>query len=738
MSDGDSGAFDPLAYSQSQGASAFDPLAYSAQNADKPVSKEDAKHKDDEDEGAGPARLHKAVTEASTYMMGPIGPALVQQVTGLGATVGAGAKTAYDAVTGKVKSIADADDAAQDFIRRHTFTPDAGSDAAKVSSGLASPLDPINWPGLATDKVGEGVRYAMDRPLGHQMPDAVRSASDYLGPLTTGALDFGIAAAGARAPFLGKGASAAPTAALTDARLARLSDVHLPLEQTQGKTLPLALPAPAPEAAAPLTAAGAPRAPSWEPRDPEAPAPMVDSEPARGGLALTDSQRAQRAGILARTGQQTARESALAGDAGNAGTDWQLTKFNQEPAGQAAAEQFEHEKQALTAHAQRIVKATGGTLGTDEDALNARGETIDAPFAALRQWFKDRSREDYDSVKAKFGDNPVGPLADTEKLLKDPDFTESLLAKNQGHFLDSAARQYERIKALNPDGFTVDNAEHFRKFLNSVWTPETSSAIGRITDAIDGDVTKAAGADVYAGARARVELKHRLLDDPDGVSTLFDTDPRTPINRSTALNQIPDKLTRLPPAQFSNVLKTLDQMPEELQPQAQAAKAEIKAHLANKLLQAGSETRSGRPRQGQWESGAVTQVLKANSAKFREAFKDDPKSLAMIQDLDSAGRINQTDQAYPGAAAQAANAVKRGMMSHAITRGAAGAGASLGGALGSIAGPAGTAVGAATGAAAGEALGSRAGQSLGEGKALKSWQKRVTKLSDLMNGPESK
>jgi hypothetical protein len=235
---------------------------------------------------------------------------------------------------------------------------------------------------------------------------------------------------------------------------------------------------------------------------------------------------------------------------------------------------------------------------------------------------------------------------------------------------------------------------------------------------VDNDVLKGAGDDIYGPARARVQLEHKLLDDPNGVSKLFDSDPHAPINRATPYAKIPDTLWRLDPAQFSNVVETLKNMPPEVQPQAQAALSEIKAHGANKLLEAGSGT------QGQWAAPAVSKVLKANSAKMQTAFTDSPEVLADIRDLDSAGRILKTDQSYPGAAAQAANALKRGLMSHAISRGAG----SVGAAAGSIFGP----TGAAAGAAVGEAAGGRLGASLAERGALNRWGEKLVPLDQLV------
>src|SRR5581483_4049180 len=136
----------------------------------------------------------------------------------------------------------------------------------------------------------------------------------------------------------------------------------------------------------------------------------------------------------------------------------------------------------------------------------------------------------------------------------------------------------------------------FRQFLNTLWTPQTSSVIGRLKSALDDDVMKGAGEDIYGPARQLAQLQHQVLDNPTGVSKLLERDPQTPINRTTPFVKIPDTIARLDPSQFDNVLKTLDTMPEEIQPAAQAAKAEIKAHLADKVLDAGNST------SGQWNA----------------------------------------------------------------------------------------------------------------------------------------
>lgn len=452
-----------------------------------------------------------------------------------------------------------------------------------------------------------------------------------------------------------------------------------------------------------------------------------DSAPIEGGLPSDLSK--DRAAVLQRVGIENARNSALAGDAKAAATDFQLSKFD-EPAGAAAKAQFDAEKTALQRHAANIIDETGGTAGTDEDALHARGQTIAAPFDRLRQYFDTQKESAYKAAGERAAGAPIGSLENTGKLLKDPDFTETLLAKDQGSLLNSVQRQFQRFQALNPEGMTVENAENFRKWLNQVWTPENSSTLGKVKGALDEDVLKGAGEDIYGPARKIVQTEAQTLDNPKGVSKLMDFDPKNPLNRTTPYAKIPDTLTRLDPGQFDNVIKTLDTMPEELQSEAQAAKAEIKAHLANKVLDAGSST------QGQWNAPAVSKVIKANSAKLQSAFADQPETLEKIKDLESAGKILKVDQSYPGAAAQAANILKRGAMSSAVAKGGAMAGGSIGGTAGAIlGGPPGAVAGTTAGATIGGSLGGKVSQGMTERAALKKWQSGTTKLSDLLKSP---
>ncbi len=194
---------------------------------------------------------------------------------------------------------------------------------------------------------------------------------------------------------------------------------------------------------------------------------------------------------------------------------------------------------------------------------------------------------------------------------------------------------------------TPKQAEGIKQYNNSQWSPSTSGLIGKINGSIDNDTFSSAGGDIYKQARQMAALKYKTLDNPNGISKLMDTDPQTPINRVTPFNKIPDTLTRLSPDQFHHVISVLDNMPPEIQPLAQAAKNEIKGHMANQLLDAGSKT------QTQWDAPSVAKVYKNNTAKYPMVFNDN--ELSKIKDLRDAGDINFIKGGYPGAAIQGSN-----------------------------------------------------------------------------------
>jgi len=163
----------------------------------------------------------------------------------------------------------------------------------------------------------------------------------------------------------------------------------------------------------------------------------------------------------------------------------------------------------------------------------------------------------------------------------------------------------------------------------------------------------------------------------------------------------------MPVDQLSHVIETLKSAPDEVQPKAQAALAEIKSHFANQVRQVGSS------QAGQYNAKGVGNYLRANAARMGEVFS--PEEMAGFKNLHDAGQILAKDQSYPGAAVQGHNLVRAGVM-QGVQTGATAIGAGLGGPIG---------------AAMGNFVGGKAAQVIGDRGSLKAAQGRMTKLSDL-------
>lgn len=437
-------------------------------------------------------------------------------------------------------------------------------------------------------------------------------------------------------------------------------------------------------------------------------------------VTLPPEEQVARANILKSVGIEDARLSAIEGNPMAAASEYQMGRFN-EPAGQMAKAQFAAEKNALQAHTEGMVEKSGGSLGMDQESRLARGNSILAPLESLKQWFDDKTNQLYTEARTRAQGQQVTMSGTNDVLGQKSNFSgnSDTLQLRRG-----VQDRMQELGMLDDEGklvsSTVDQAENLRKYLNEQWSPKNSHILGKLKDALDDDVTKAAGEDIFSEARAMRALRARTLDDPKGISNVLDSNGPNGINRKVATENVASHITSMPAAQFDHIVETLKNVPPEIQPQAQAALGEIKGHLMNKVLEAGTKTSAGNTR-SLWNNGGVDKVIADNAAKFNSGLFS-PGELTDLQNLQHAGQILSVDAAYPGAAAQAANALKSGLMSKAVGRAAQLAG----GGIGSVLGPA----GAAAGSVAGEVVGGKLSHRMGEGAAVKKFNKGVVKLSD--------
>ncbi len=632
-----------------------------------------------------------------------LGAGVVNAVTGIGSSIIGGWRGISELAKGN--SLEDAAKAVQEEQQNRTYQP-TSEGGQKVVAALTSPANPMNWIGVGAKKAGELAQDAGASPaLATGIETGINAAA--LGLLkgqgskavTMPKLVGGMAEKPAALPAQAGGVPVPPPS---------ISDLNIAPSVRQKMA------ANAPAVAAPVAAPAV--APSVKVPNLSL---VADTEPVKGGVPLP--QQTENAAVLARIGLEKARESAVKGDALNAATDYQVSKFNQEPAGKAAVEQFAAENAALKGHAANIIKETGGTVGMDEGALAARGQAIAAPLDALKTYFDKATKTLYAEADKRSNGAPAIQPEGFGKLLNQ----ESAFAgKSANQSLGGGIKSYLKEQGImdkegNLRQITAQEAEGIKQYINSQYSYETSGLAGKIKGALDKDVFKSAGEDVYAAARALYRKRMQTLDNPKGVAKIMEYDPQNPMNRATAFEKIPETIIRLSKSQYDHLLETLRGMPEELQPQAQAAIKEIQAHWGEKLLQKGT----GLTPDAQWNAPRVTELIRNNSEKIHNAFADSPELLGKIEDLQKAGNILRVNAGYPGAAAQAANAVKRGVMSNILRP----IGASTGGLAGSLLGPAGT----AAGAWAGELAGARAAQSIGESGALKRWNKAMVNLKDV-------
>lgn len=433
-----------------------------------------------------------------------------------------------------------------------------------------------------------------------------------------------------------------------------------------------------------------------------------------GEYKLPSDEMARREQVLNDVGMKSIRNSAIEGNGLRSATEYGMGKFD-EPAGHAAKEQFQHEVDTLSSHIKNNIPGTKGVLGLDEASLENKGQRIAAPFDAAKDYFEAAKKNLYDEANRRAGEIPLKSTENIDGLLKDPEFNNTAMADDQLGLVNAIQKQFDLYKERNAKGgLTVENAEQFRKWLNQRWKPDNRSIIADVKNALDNDVFANAGEDVFQAARQMHQLEKNTLGSKS-IAKLMDSDPYDPVHRSTSYTKIADAITKMSPAEFKNLLDVMKNFPPELQASVQNAIDTIKGHYGDRLIKAGTETRGGNERPV-WGTAEVNNLLNNNSSKLSTLF-DDPTEIKALNDLRDAGNIVSTNPAYPGAAAQTANALKQGLMSRVIGK----SGTLIGGGAGAMAGP----VGAGLGAFIGDALTSRLSGALGDRKALEQFKKGI-------------
>lgn len=389
-----------------------------------------------------------------------------------------------------------------------------------------------------------------------------------------------------------------------------------------------------------------------------------DEQSTRAGIVrevLNDS--GEDAGI--RTGVLTGNEQTLR-------SEYQAAKNpNQTPANALMADQIGAEQRALPKFAQQRVDATGAdpTLTNDYQ----RGETINGAFygeGGLKDYLNQQKSKVYQAALEKNGANQI-PIDITEGMLKDPQFTAGAKLMKHESVVGGAQDLLNLAKTVGfKDPITgvqyapgsVAAYQAVTKALNKGWTPENSVTIGKINEAINQDIAKSGGGNLYQLGNKIHRLDKGLLSDSAGISDVFgDVDPNG-IQTGKDFDRIPKILNNMPLDQWRHIHDTLDTLsrghlrdapegmepvPPELRQAATRAKAEMQGALAREVYSQGSGNVGG------WNANSANKALNGRvGQKILDVLP--PDEVRKFQVLNAAGHIMPGTHPYEGAGAQTA------------------------------------------------------------------------------------
>ena len=456
--------------------------------------------------------------------------------------------------------------------------------------------------------------------------------------------------------------------------------------------------------------------------------PFVEPMYAKTGKLPVEEQL-YRVETVKELGIPTIREGTKTGDGFKTADEYVTAKTNG-PNRELFNQQIATEQQAVRNYANGIVEKTGGSVGLDENALYNRGQAIAQPFDAFKTLLTQQMRQAYLAA----GEVAQGaPAVIPETFQKFLSTNSNFVVNDSFKSLRNGIKSHLTEQGLvNKDGsikpMTVDQSELLRQYINSNWNPDRSRIIHKLTDSIDNDVTKVAGTDIYESARGIRTKMANLLEDPVGVSKIMDYDPKTPINRSTAFPDIPKAVEKMTPDQQAHLVKVLQDMPPELQPQAQKAIAEIKSQFANRIAEVGGKGEF-------WNAPAVSKYLRDNNRSLR-ILTGDPQMARSLTVLNDGGHFLRMDNGYKGAAIQFKNMYDNPLISGTAQAlgGAVGGGLAFGlgggGAVGAAAAPFGAAYGRSVAASKVERAAARS--------AAKKGQESLRPISEVLTSLQKK
>jgi hypothetical protein len=378
---------------------------------------------------------------------------------------------------------------------------------------------------------------------------------------------------------------------------------------------------------------------------------------------VVPTEQAMRADIanevLGNTGQ--VRSGVITGNENTLRQEYTESKSaNPTPRSEILKKQIADEQNALTRYAEQRIDATGASKNLPSDY--ERGQLMNDAIASnegLTGFFKTTKEGLYNEARLKVGDNPVASNT-LENLLNSTKFKSELKLKGIKDFTEGLGELLELHKTQGFEGTkpgSIAGLEELRKSVNAQWTPQNKREIGRIVKAIDEDIAKAGGEDLYKKARSVHQAEQKIFESK-GMDKLFGEVDANGVQTATDFQAIPKKLNQMPADQWKHIYDTYDEISKgrvrgvgfdlELTPElidyANAAKAEMRGALAREIYQAGAG------KAGVWNQNSVNNILNARAKKIEHAFT--PEEQKAFHTLNYAGHIMPGVHAYEGAALQ--------------------------------------------------------------------------------------
>jgi hypothetical protein len=333
---------------------------------------------------------------------------------------------------------------------------------------------------------------------------------------------------------------------------------------------------------------------------------------------------------------------------------------NPTPRSELLKKQIADEQNALTKYAEQRIENTGASKNLPSDY--ERGQLMNDAIAStegLTGFFKNAKDALYQEARVKVGDNPVASTT-LENLLNSSKFKSELKLKGIKDFTEGLDELLQLHKSQGFEGTkpgSIAGLEELRKSVNAQWTPQNKREIGRIVKAIDEDIAKAGGEDLYKRARSVHQAEQKIFESK-GMDKLFGEVDSNGVQTATDFQAIPKKLNQMPADQWKHIYDTYDEISKgrvrgvgfdleltpELMQYAEAAKAEMRGALAREIYQAGAG------KTGVWNQNAVNNILNARAKKIEHAFS--PEEQKAFHTLNYAGHIMPGVHAYEGAALQ--------------------------------------------------------------------------------------